>query len=88
MKYSEITGKKLVESEALPDTLDQDGRGEYDPTTDKISTLSLDDTRKPKLTLKIINRLKKIRSTRDFELSKKKELLGIMYGSGGSGDDV
>lgn len=52
----------------------------YDPEQDKINHLDLEDTRKPKLTLKMINRLKKIRSTKNLEMAKKQELLGIMYG--------
>lgn len=87
MRYMEITGKKLVEAEAVPDANEQSG-GFYDPEQDKVEGLTLDDTRKPKLTLRMVNRLKKIRSTRDLEMAKKQELLGIMYGLGDSDEEV
>ena len=54
----------------------------YDPETDQFDQAHLDDTRKPKLTLRMVNRLKKMRSVKALETVKKQELLGIMYGIG------
>jgi hypothetical protein len=59
--------------------------GFYDPNQDAIMGHSLGDTRKPKLTLRMVNRLKKIRSTKNLEMAKKQNLLGIMYGLAGAG---
>jgi hypothetical protein len=58
-----------------------DQTGVYDPTADNVHQRHLDDTRKPKLTLASLNRLKKIKSTHAMEMTKKQELLGIMYGN-------
>lgn len=44
------------------------------------------DTRKPTLTLRAINKLKKIRAAKELEMAQKKELLGVMYGQP-AGDD-
>ena len=86
MRYREIV--KLNEDvQKVEDVRDQDENTRYDPSEDEITGRSLDDTRKPKLTLKMVNRLKKIRSTKNLEMTKKQELLGIMYGLGGAGAD-
>jgi hypothetical protein len=77
MRYLEI----LKESPQVPD--DQEEVGFYNPEEDAINGHKLGDTRKPSLTLRMINRLKKIRSTKNLEMIKKQELLGIMYGVGG-----
>lgn len=60
----------------------------YNPEEDDINKASLGDTRKPKLTLKMVNRLKKIRSTKNLEMAKKQELLGIMYGAPPADEDI
>jgi hypothetical protein len=52
----------------------------YDPAQDKISGRDLGDTRKPKLTLRKINRLKKMRALDTLENLKKQDLLAVMYG--------
>lgn len=77
MRYLEI----LKENARVPD--DQEDIGFYNPEEDAINKHNLDDTRKPTLTLRMVNRLKKIRSTKNLEMVKKQELLGIMYGIGG-----
>lgn len=41
---------------------------------------SIYDTRKPKLTLKHINRLKKIQSIRTLDSLKRQDLITVMYG--------
>lgn len=53
--------------------------GYYDPAEDDLSRAFISDTRKPKLTLRHLNRLKKIRATRELENAKKQELLDVMY---------
>jgi hypothetical protein len=66
----------------LIEFLDQDdlNTAYYDPAEDKVGVRKPSDTRKvPKLTLKILNRLKKIRALRRLERLKREDLLTIMY---------
>lgn len=42
---------------------------------------SLSDTRKPKLTLKHLNKLKKIQAVRKLDYIKRQSLLSVMYGA-------
>lgn len=42
---------------------------------------SLSDTRKPGLTLKHLNKLKKIHAIRKMDVIKRNSLLSVMYGS-------
>jgi hypothetical protein len=58
----------------------QDDIGRYDPTKDSTHTARLND-RKPKLTLRHLNSLKKIRATKMLEIERKKDLLQVMYGA-------
>ena len=84
MRYREFA--RLNEDAPRVETeRDQDNNGFYEPTEDALGAPDIDSTRKPKLTLKMVNRLKKIRSTKNLEMTKKQELLGIMYGLGGAG---
>ena len=49
-------------------------------TQDSLGFKSLHDTRKPVLTLKHINRLRKIRELKKFEKLKNQKLVSAMYG--------
>ena len=60
--------------------MDTSDVGYYQPEDDKVRTAKLGQTRRPILTLKRLNRLKKIRATRKLEQIKRAELLQIMYG--------
>jgi hypothetical protein len=51
----------------------------YDPSRDEVGVRTPADTRKPKLTLRHLNRLKKIRALQKLEDLKREDLLGIMY---------
>ena len=53
--------------------------GFYDPKKDILGRRNLDDTRKPEITLKMLNRLKKIRATRRRALLKRLEVAKVMY---------
>ncbi len=55
--------------------------GYYDPAEDKVNKRELNDTRKPVLTLKHLNKLKKMRALRMLEKLKREDLLAIMYGA-------
>lgn len=71
MRYTEISNSSL-------DSLKE---GFIDPDEDSYMKADPDDARKPKLTLRQLNKLKKIRATNDLENSKKVSLLGAMYGA-------
>ena len=51
----------------------------YDPAKDEINTRVPNDTRKPKLFLRHLNRLKRIRALNKLEGLKREDLLGVMY---------
>ena len=53
----------------------------YDPAADEVGVRNPGQTRRQKLTLKNLNRLKKIRALRKLENLKREDLLGIMYAS-------
>lgn len=87
MRYREFA--KLNESAPrMQDSTDDQSDSFYSPETDNLGAPNLGDTRKPKLTLKMINRLKKIRSTKNLEMVKKQGLLGVMYGIGGGEEEA
>lgn len=72
MKHSELTeGMNLVSDEM------------HDPEEDK-TVISLDDTRKPILLLKDINRLRKMREIGKFQNQKDLETLELLYGQSDS----
>ena len=54
--------------------------GRYDPAEDTLSIRRLGDTRKPRITLWHLNRLKKIRAVRRWEKLKKADFVQVMYG--------
>lgn len=55
--------------------------GYIDPNEDEMFKQKADDTRKPRLTLRQLNKLKKIRATNQLEDVKKKDLISAMYGA-------
>jgi hypothetical protein len=81
MRYSEFAGKDLFEDSDPKQT------GHYDPEEDKFNRSEMSDTRRPRLTLRHINKLKKLRATKDLENAKKEGLLGVMYGLDANADD-
>lgn len=58
----------------------------YNPNDDEINQRHRDDTRKDKLTLKIINHLKKMRALKKLDALKRQDILKVMYGQP-SGED-
>lgn len=62
--------------------------GLYDASSDEITKANLTDTRKAKLTLKDLNRLKKLRAFRTLQDLKRRDSLSIIYGQGGDDDEV
>jgi hypothetical protein len=51
----------------------------YDPSQDEVSNRVPNDTRKPVITLRHLNRLKRIRALNKLEGLKREDLLGVMY---------
>jgi hypothetical protein len=51
----------------------------YDPSQDEANIRVPNDTRRPKLFLRHLNRLKRVRALNKLEGLKREDLLGIMY---------
>lgn len=51
----------------------------YSPELDTYGQAQLDDTRKPRLTLKHLNKLKKMRAARDIENLARRDTLQLLY---------
>lgn len=73
---------RLLEFALTPEEIET---GHYDPAEDN-NRRQLDDVRRPSLTLKQLNRVKKMKALKTLENLKREDLLSVMYGSGG-GDD-
>lgn len=76
MRYNDISGKNLatiLESDAIA--------AYHDPAGNQLAMAHADDIRKPKLTLRMLNKLKKLRATNELENVKKESLLSVMYGA-------
>lgn len=86
MRYREIIKESLNLTEE--DTQEDGDTGFYNPEEDEYDQAELGDTRKPKLTLRMVNRLKKIRATKAIEMAKKDELMGVMYAVKPESDSV
>jgi hypothetical protein len=61
--------------------------GMYDASSDTLNAADIMDTRKDKLTLKDLNKLKKLRAFRRLEDLKRQDTLGIIYGEPEDGGD-
>lgn len=57
----------------------RDDINRYDPENDKVNTLNLTATRQPKVTLKMLNELKKIRTAKKAEMLKRRKVLSVVY---------
>lgn len=71
------------------DITDMSGmKGYYDPSADKVNTRNITDTRKSKLTLRDLNKLKKLRALRRHDALQQQDVLAVIYGApAGDGDD-
>lgn len=70
----------------LNEMIDADELSYYDVNNDEINSRSRDDTRKPKLMLKDVNKLKKIRAMKKLAALQRQDILTVMYGGGESED--
>jgi hypothetical protein len=59
---------------------DEIQKNPYQTTDDQEAMLHLHDTRKPKLTLRHLNKLRKMKELRHFEKLQQHDFLEIMYG--------
>jgi len=53
--------------------------GYTDPAQDKFTQRKMSDSRKPKITLAHLNRLKKMRAAKDLETLMRQDLMQLMY---------
>lgn len=53
----------------------------YDAGSDKLQQAQVSDTRKPRLTLRNLNKLKKMRAAQDLENAMREDALEIIYGA-------
>jgi predicted RNA-binding protein with PUA-like domain len=60
-------------------TPEQAQDGYYDPKADVVAAARQDDTRKARVTLKDLNRLKKMRAQRKLQSLKREDLMSVMY---------
>lgn len=56
-------------------------QGYYDKGADKLGQAKVTDTRKPRLTLRQLNKLKKMRTAKDLENHMRADSLEIIYGT-------
>lgn len=59
----------------------------YEPELDEFSKAELDDTRRPRLTLRHLNKLRKVRELRRLEKTAHEDFVRQMYGSSGEEDE-
>lgn len=52
----------------------------YDPDKDTLNRREKDDTRKPELSLKMLNHLKKLRALKKLESLRRQDVLELIYG--------
>lgn len=53
----------------------------YFPEEDRLNVASKDDTRRPRLTFKHLNKMRKIRELRKLEIGAQREFVRRMYGA-------
>lgn len=53
----------------------------YDAANDKLNQAKPDDNRKPRLTLRNLNKLKKMRAAQELENAMREDTLEIIYGA-------
>jgi hypothetical protein len=81
---------ELFESGPATTTIGQDmhmsgsaalsGAGRFTADDDQVEKTHFGDTRKPKITLKMLNKLKMIRAAKKLEIIQKQKVLSVMYG--------
>lgn len=57
----------------------------YDPADDKLGQARMDDTRRPRLTMVHLQKLRKARDSERYEMAQHSEFLPDMYGASEDG---
>lgn len=59
----------------------------YSPEEDKLNQTKKDDTRRPRLTLRHLNKLRKVRELKKLEMASHKDFVKAMYGKQAGGEE-
>lgn len=59
----------------------------YDVSKDQLGTADINDTRRPRLTMYHLKKLRKMNELKNYEKSVRDQLLGVMYSGGDDADD-
>ena len=59
----------------------------YSPEDDKLNQTKKDDTRRPRLTLRHLNKLRKVRELKKLEMAAHKNFVKVMYGAPPEGEE-
>lgn len=68
-------------TETLEETYARIINEHYDPADDKMNQASLEDTRRPRLTLRHLNKLRKIQELKALESEAHDDFVRTMYGT-------
>lgn len=79
--------EELSKMNTLQRLFEADTSSMYDARDDN-SGYALHDTRKPKLTLKILNRLRKYREFKDAEMEERYAVIAVVYAQPENGGDA
>lgn len=61
--------------------INEEGNPHYDPSEDIGNRREYADTRKPKLTLRHINKLRKMREAKKLDMVEREKFWAVMYGN-------
>lgn len=81
-KYSESEDLHMSTGETLEMLIEN-----YWPEDDKFNQAELDDTRRPRLTLRHLNKLRKIQELKKLEMMAHKDFVKTMYGTPPEGEE-
>jgi hypothetical protein len=73
--------KKDNITESIEETYKRIINEHYDPEDDKMNQASLNDTRRPRLTLRHLNKLRKIQELKALEMGAHDDFVRTMYGT-------
>lgn len=89
MKISEITNESLSESDNNQSMMDLETHYRQNPEDDRLPQQhGMDSRRKPVLTLKHINKLKKMKAAQQHEREARDQIIQVMYGIAHDEDDA
>ena len=68
-------------TESIEETYKRIINEHYEPADDKMNQASLSDTRRPRLTLRHLNKLRKIQELKSLEMEAHDDFVRTMYGA-------